>query len=293
MEMKFPTLRTRVDAAWLPLLLRPIVDAPERLVIGVAAVSDAGFHLERANDLVRLECLLGVRAPEIIEVARLGLKSFEKQLAQLGPRIADDFRPPVSGIILGEPNKTAGISLEEISSFWLSATSSLHQSRKRMDDFALMVPAQMAVADRPPPPAAEIVRQVLRARPVLAANFRPHFIRGRRVPAHKNDVDYKSDAMVANIDFIAPNFTAPTVTRIVKRMWDLEIDRGLNDNAPEDAHEMLVEVPHRDEMTIAETEKLSETVQQLTWQADQRRIRFRPLASAEAISQRILEAEAA
>lgn len=292
MEMAFPALENRVDAKWAPLMLRPFLDSPERLVIGVAAVSRDEFYLAKANDLIRLECLLGHRAPEIIEVARLGLKSLEKQLGTFGPEIIDEFRSPATGISIGAFKEAVGPSLEEIGAFWLAATSSLHQSQGR-EVFVLDQPLRAAaVALRPPPPAAEVVRQVLNARPILATNFRPHFVRGKRLPAHQNDVDYKSDVLVANIDAIAPNFTAPTVTRIVKRMWDLEIDRGINDNVVEDSHEMLVEIPTNDELTRVNAERLAETVRQLTWQADQRMIRFRPMKSTNEISNRILEAEA-
>lgn len=294
MEMKFPSLRQRVDAQWMPLLLRPFADSPERLVLGIAAVSKDDFHLERANALERLECLLGTKASEVIEVARLALRSFEKQLAEHGPLIGREFRAPVSGVMIGNPQDAAGISLVEICEFWLAATSSLHDNNRRdIFSFDQNVALVARAQESKRLPVAEVIRNVLAERPSLIGNFRPHFIKAKRLPAHQNDVDYKSQSIVANIDFMAPNFRAQTVNRIIKRMWDLEIDRGGNDNYPSNSHEMLVEIPQKDEMSHNESDRLNETIEQLTWQADQRRIRFRPLHSTEEISARILQAEAA
>ncbi|MFC5390428.1 hypothetical protein ACFPH9_13625 [Brevundimonas bullata] len=278
----------------MPLLLRPFADSPERLVLGIAAVSKDDFHLECANSLERLECLLAGKASEVIEVARLALRSFEKQLAEHGLLIGREFRAPVSGVMIGNPQDAAGISLVEICEFWLAATSSLHDNNRReIFSSDQNVALYNKTTESKKAPAAEVIRKVLAEKPSLISNFRPHFIRAKRLPAHQNDVDYKSESIVANIDFMAPNFRAQTVNRIVKRMWDLEIDRGSNDNAPSDSHEMLVEVPQRDEMSRRDADRLNETVEQLTWQADQRRIRFRPLHSTEEISARILQAEAA
>jgi len=293
----FPKLRASERHQWAPILMRPLIDSPEQLVIGVVAIGENSYHLECANQIKRLECLFSDRSIEIIRSARLGLKSMERQLAERKVGAIRDFRAPASSIHLGEIREDVGASAQEVARFWISAISTLHQGEQHREIVTLDAGTALEPMGRgvlvEPRPTALVVEAVIGVAPDLSKNFREHFLQGRRPTGIENVIDYSSDIIVANIDFIPPNFRAPSVNRVVKRMWDLEIDRSRNPELPPDRHEMLVKIPDRDEFELSreKVEKIHDTVQKLTWQADQRDIRFRHFTSPEEIGGRILEAE--
>lgn len=93
LETDFPTNAGFVRAKWAPLLLRPILGSPEQLVIGVAAVNEAGFYLERANSFARLTCLFSQEANTAILAAQAALDAFEADLSSRSLAAIMEYHP--------------------------------------------------------------------------------------------------------------------------------------------------------------------------------------------------------
>jgi hypothetical protein len=73
----------------------------------------------RANSLQRLECLFPEASEELIFAAQLALDAMDEDIEKRGATIFDDFKPPMSGIRLGEAQKAEGASAADIGAIWL------------------------------------------------------------------------------------------------------------------------------------------------------------------------------
>lgn len=112
LETDFPTTTGFVRAKWAPLFLRPILGSPEQFVIGVAAVNEAGFYLERANSFSRLTCLFAGQADATIAAAQTALDAFDVELSSRALRALSEYQPIFSGIAIGEIGDAEGRSLK-------------------------------------------------------------------------------------------------------------------------------------------------------------------------------------
>lgn len=293
----FPDLQTKVQGKWAPILLRPLLDSPEQLVIGVVAEARGSLHLEPANELDRLACLYERRARELIFASKVCLNSVREQLLAHETSL-DELRAPASGVEIGPTQDAVGQSAAHIAQFWMQSLSSLYRVR---DARALILAPTREVADLAPKstPAdlvpSEVLAHVIRRNPLLRANFSPDIALGRRRRSSSVQVliDYRSPRLTANFDVLPAKARMPAMHRIVKRMWDLEIERDRNRISHPDHYEMLVEYPALELKTISQpiSARVTEMLRDLESQADERQIRLRPFPNTREMGNHILETE--
>lgn len=300
----FPSFQRSVRARWAPVMLEPIVGSFERLVIGVAAVSADGFHLEMANGLDRLECLYGAEAGSLI----YAIKLMEEQLRHdLARRALDAIQEPasaISGMSVGQCRDGEGESLAAIAQNWLASLSSLYRAPSGVAADHLSQPVNdpedipEAVFGNPLP--RQVMDYVIGHRERFAGYFNVDIREGRKRRfagrSHEVHIDFAGSRLVANFEALVPARISTSITTIKRRLWDLKVER---DSTPEITkgrrHEMLVHSPDIKNplFTVKQHESIQEALHALEEQADQEELRLLPLRSITEIGDRILQAEAA
>jgi len=288
-------------AVWSPVLFRPILGSPEQFVIGIAIAGESGVHLERANQLRRLECVFSDVAAAAIAVAETALDVIEADLLKRSKSALTDFKPAISGVILGDLREAQGVSLEQIAASWMKAMSSLYaretalQLSKELADVLEEAAEARESGDRLP---VLVLDYVASKRPDFDRFFSNEIRDGRqrRRNAHGVIIDFAGSKLVANFGTLASsNFTA-SVGRIKTRLWDLKVDRDSEPSALVTRdHEMIVQHPRMNDPQLSgkQVERLREALQSLEEQADQEEIRLRPMNTVEEIGEHILLKEAA
>jgi hypothetical protein len=299
----FPSANGFTKAKWAPVLLRPIFDSPEQVVIGVIAVSPTGFAVERANDFGKLKCLFGENAELPIVVAQSALDAITTDLSQRGLNAVTEYTPLFSGVSVGQISEAEGSSLQQIASSWLRSISSLCkpeytllQAQEPVTEEDLELPSQST--DRLP---NLVLDYVSLQRPGLTKFFNSDIIESarkrRRISnIHGVIIDFAGSKVVANFGTLNSATFATSVDRIKRRLWDLKIDRDAEKGSwSSRTHEMIVQHPANDDPQISEKQyaRIAEALGALEEQADQEEIRFRPLTSVPQIGDHILKLEAA
>jgi hypothetical protein len=270
-------------------------------VIGVAAVNDAGFHIERANCLDRLFCIFSDNASSAIMAAEAGLDSLTDDLASRSLDALRDYKPVFSGVVLGELAEAQGASLGAIASSWMASLSSVYSQ----DEVDTSMPAVADVAvpeqyrdrqrDRLP---SLILEYVNIRRPGLSSFFNEE-IRERSPRRRSNAsavlIDYAGSRLVANFGTLTVVNHAISVDRVKRRLWDLKVDRDNEKGVFVRDHEMLVRYPAVSDTQFSprQVERISDALSALEEQADQEEIRFRPMHTVEEIGDHLLQKEAA
>jgi len=205
LEIDFPSNDGFVRAKWAPLLLRPILGSPEQLVIGVAAVNEEGFYLERANDFARLTCLFSGEADLAILAAQAALDALEADLSHRSISAILEYQPVFSGVVLGEVSEAEGQSLNSIATSWMSSLSSLYSSHPDIDLVSnAFVPAEVPEVVRPPRDRlpALVLDYVVNRRPGLDKFFseeiREQYVR-RRANASAVYIDFAGSKVVVKL----------------------------------------------------------------------------------------------
>ncbi|MET3352652.1 UNVERIFIED_ORG: hypothetical protein ABID33_000535 [Xanthobacter viscosus] len=288
-------------AIWSPVLFRPIMGSPEQFVIGIAVAGENGVHLERANQLRRLECVFSDASEMAIMVAETALNVIEADLFRRSTSALTDFKPAISGVLLGDLREAQGISLKQIAVSWMTAMSSLYtrngalQLSEEQEEVLEEVAEARESGDRLP---ALVFEYVQLERPNLGRFFSNEIRSGqqRRRNAHSVIIDFAGSKLVANFGTLASsNFTA-SVRRIKTRLWDLKVDRDREPSAlVMRDHEMIVQHPAMNDPQLSQkqVDRLREALEALEAQADQEEIRLRPLNRVDEIGKHILLKEAA
>jgi hypothetical protein len=300
-ENDFPKTEGFVRAKWAPLLLRPILGSPEQIVIGVAAVGESGFHLERANSFERLTCLFSGEAASAILAAEAGLSAWEADLSTRALDAIADYHPIFSGVAVGELREADGVSLESIASSWMAAMSSIYSLPiGKLESLSAEVPVDLTEVARPRDRLPALVLDyVISKRPGLDKFFseeiRQQFVR-RRTNASAVYIDFAGSKIVANFGTLSAQQHVTSVDRIKRRLWDLKVDRDNEKGgiARRD-HEMIVQHPAKTDPQYSEKQldRMNEALALLEKQADQEEIRFRPLNTIGQIGEHLLLQEAA
>jgi hypothetical protein len=300
----FPAFQRSVRARWAPVIMEPIVGSFERLVIGVAAVSAEGFHLEMANALNRLECLYGSEADSLIYAVALMEEHLRDDLTRRALDALQDPKAAISGMSVGQCRDGEGENLAAIACSWLANLSSLYRPASDAALDLLLQPAndpedvREAVFGNPLP--RQVMDYVIGRRERFAGYFNADIKAGnkRRFAgrSHEVHIDFAGSRLVANFEALVPARISNSVTTIKRRLWDLKVER---DRAPElvewRKHEMLVQSPASNDLrfSIKQHQSIKEALQALEEQADQEQLRFVPLSSVIEIGDRILQVEAA
>lgn len=288
-------------AVWSPVLFRPIVGSPEQFVIGIAVAGESGVHLERANQLRRLKCVFTDESEMAITIAETALNVIEADLIRRSKSALIDFKPVISGVLLGDVREAQGVSLQQIAASWMTAMSSLYKQNSTLelsDELAEIIEEAAEAregGDRLPALVFEYVQQ---ERSNLGRFFSKEIRNGRqrRQNAHSVIIDFAGSKLVANFGtLVSTNFTT-SVGRIKTRLWDLKVDRDSEPSAlVMRDHEMIVQHPPMNDPQLSQTQvdRLGEALEALEAQADQEEIRLRPLNTVDEIGKHILLKEAA
>lgn len=295
----FPSSETFVRAKWAPILLRPILGSPEQIVVGVAAVNESGFYLERASEWFRLECLFGNEASVAILAANAGLDALTADLAARSVQALSDYRSVFSGIGIGELRDAEGESLHAIAKSWLSSLSSLSPreapASARAKAAAADGPSVSPQRDRLP----LLVLEYMKAKRPDADKFFSREIREQKSDSSNASavkIDYSGSKIVANFGALLVNQHKRSVLRITKGLWDLKVDRDSEKQGwTKRDHEMLIQHPplNDPQFTPKQLDTMGEALSQLEKQADQEEIRLRSMHSVPEIGEHLLHREAA
>ena len=303
----FPRLEQTVRGKWAPIFLSPLIGSPERLVIGVLAANDSGFHIERANALFRFECLYDGAAETAIFAAEVALDDLEADCAERGMEALTDPRPTFSGVSVGGIHEGEAPSLEDIARTWMASLSSLYNggdahSLGTQFDLAPMAYGELvSVGDgqsgeRLP---SLVFDYIIGKRPGFEKFFNAD-IRGSRQRRSRRDVpnviiDFSGSRLVANFGTLKPKSRAASVDRIKRRMFDLIVMRDRDRNgAFERAHEMIVQRPSEDDPQISERQIIGvkETIGALAVQARVEDIALHSMTNVFEIGEYVLRTEA-
>jgi hypothetical protein len=296
----FPVLTPSVAGTWAPVLLRPILGSPEQYIIGVVAVGKTGFHIERANQFDRLECLFGGAASDLIFVTETALDALHKDVATRGLQALLEFRPAFSGIEIGECRAGESRSLEELARLWMTNFSSLYSNPNAetgtevavLED-RVTVPGRTA---REPLPNL-VMDYVVNVRPALLPFFAPSVRRSaarrRASNVHGVFVDFSGPKLSANFGVLSPTSYASSIDRIKRRLWDLKIDRDTR-SLQGRYHQMIVQHLAEDQLSSPQhVERIRDGLKGLEEQADREEIRLLPMTSIEQIGAHVLKFEEA
>lgn len=299
----FPRLRNGVRAQWAPVFFEPISGSYERLVVGVAAFNQDGFHLEWANQLDRLKCLYGPDAIGTVSAIEIAGEYLEADLAK---RATEAFTKPdaaVTGIGFGALREAEGRNLESVARSWMSALSSLYVE-PTAEMVAVPRPVINMVADvgqgsgdRLPFMVCDYVKSQREGfAGYFSADLREGKQRRLKGSSHKVIIDFSGSKLVANFGTLKAGSLTGSVNLIKRRLWDLKVER---DREPSNEftrkHEMILQRPPKDDPQVTDKQQanLDEAFEALEHQADQEELRLRALGSVQQIGEHILSSEAA
>lgn len=298
----FPAFARSIRAQWAPVFLTPIRGSEERLVVGIAVLSDSGFHIEPANALTRLHCLYGAQADIVIQVAANALDEMRYDLSARHAEALLDFRPTITGVSLGSVRVAEGVSLQSIGQAWMSALSSLYDADAvtvalEADDPEATYEERfeaLTSGDRLP---VLVLDYVVGERAGLAGFFRSDLgKRPRRRRSHEVSIDFTGSKLVANFGTLQVGQISRSVDLIKRRLWDLKVERD-SETAEvfRRSHEMLIQMPAPNDPQVSERqyENLDVAKKALEEQADQEELRLEAFTSVAAIGQRVLLSEQA
>ncbi|MBB4798607.1 hypothetical protein HNP32_002351 [Brevundimonas bullata] len=295
----FPSVEGTIACRWAPVLLSPILDSPEKLVIGVVAANGGGFHIERANALNRLQCLFGKAAETAIFAAEVAFEELAENLSESGHEALRERALVFTGVTLGEVRGGEGNSLRDVARTWMSALSSLYEYRA---DTAVEVVAMQEAAeelgarggDRLP---IMVLEDVVARNPAYGHFFSEEIRmkRQRRSKVADIGIDFSSPDLVANFATLGPSAQAKSVDRIKRKLFDLIVRRDAEQTTflPR-AHEMIVYSPGIIDPLISEKQRdqLDEVHDELGEQSKREEIGFLPVTGVSDITQRILQTAA-
>jgi hypothetical protein len=299
----FPAFQRSVRARWAPVLLEPIAGSYERLVIGVAVVSDQGFHLELANTLDRLRCLYSDDAYGAIYAIQLTAEHLRQDLAKRSFDALTDPRPATSGVIIGECREAEGESLQKIGASWMRTLSSLYREVTESVDVSVSDVDEVRDSqgegrgDRLP---VLVLEYVAGRRKGLESFFSPDLREGRKRRmagrSHEIMIDFSGSHLVANFGTLQAGEITKSVNLIKRRLWDLKVER---DREPSPMlvrqHEMILQAPpkHDPQISYRQLSNLNEALDALEAQADQEELRLRALPTVADIGEHVMRLEAA
>ena len=306
-SQEFPAFRRSVRARWAPVLLSPIDGSLERLVIGVAVVSDSGFHLEIANALDRLRCLYADEARSVVYAIQVAAERINEDLATRSIEALLNPEIGISTVSFGDVRDSEGQSLEKIGQLWMNSISSLYRNDSHLkidiDDLEVLIEGNFELGhskrrgDRLP---SLVFNYVYENGNSIAKFFRndirderPRRLVGR---SHEVMIDFSGSRIVANFGTLHAGGIASSMNLIKRRLWDLKVERDRNPGFLESRmHEMILQAPTSMDPQISQKQirNINEAISSLEEQADQEELRLRTLPSVESIGRHILELEAA
>ncbi len=296
----FPTLTSSVQANWAPILFAPIVGSYERFVVGVAAVNETGFHLELANSLDRLKCFYGEDAVAIANAIHIAGDYLRHDLAKRSHEALIKPDPAVSGITVGELREGEGASLQAIAQSWIVALSSLYTQGAASVvavDLEEIATETEASGDRLPFMVCEYVKS---QRDGLARFFSPDLVAGNGRRSRRSNqepvIDYSGSRLVANFGTLRVSALSRSFELVKLRLWDLNtVQIRERETMLHRDYELILQSPGKDDPQVSDKQwqRLDSALQELEEQADEKKLRLRPMKTVAEIGDHVLRLEAA
>lgn len=297
----FPSRSGLIPAKRAPLYYRPIHGSNEQLVVGVLVMGQSGMHLERANRLERLHCFYGDAAVGVIDAIEMSLDDLEDSFESIATGGLRDFSPLTTGLWIGELEGTEGVSLKAIGETWMKTMSSLYAPHfSHVVPFAANELAEVvAISDEPARSrlGSLLLNYIQMKNPLVAKAFSPEIRRHQRAKrAHGVIIDFSGRKVVANFGVVSVANYTRSIDSIKRRMWDLKVSEQRDESSLlARKHELLAQHPAFDDpqLTSKQADKVKDGLNELETEADQLKIRFRPMTTVQAIGDHILDIEAA
>ncbi|MBB3159606.1 hypothetical protein FHS25_000038 [Rhizobium laguerreae] len=298
---QFPSLRNGIQARWAPILFAPISGSYERLVVGVAAVNNDGFHLELANSLHRLHCFYGENAVGVVTAIQIAGDYLQADLALRSQEALTHPDTAVSGIEIGELREAEGRSLKDIAESWMAALSSLYdlmdaKSAESSPPLLASVEADVS-GDRLPFMVCDYVKG---KRAGLQHHFSSDLVANNKRRDKRDSqepvVDYSGSRLVANFGTLRVSALSRSFELVKLRLWDLDtVKVRERDSMIQRQYELILQRPNKFDPQVSDKQhnKLSLALQELEEQADEKSLRLRPMDSVEQIGEHVLTVEAA
>lgn len=296
----FPSASGLKPFRWAPIEFSPILDLPERLVVGVSVIGENDFSIKHANSLERLRCLYPDHADEMGRFIVEAIRAFEQVVVSERANAIVDHEFVFLGIRLGKFQETEGFSAADVAQMWLQSVSSLHTNIQTFDLQAPDVVSERYYSnsvDRLP----NLVWQCVQAqRPELEKYFSEDVRRGRarrsRLRAHEVQLDYSGSRVVANFGTLPVNSTVASIDTLKRRLWDLKINRDTQEGIMfQRKHELFVQHPAYNDPQVSarQSRSISQAVDELIRQADVESIRLRSFQKVDDMAAELLKHEAA
>lgn len=302
----FPIFSNHVRAKCAAILYRPLLGSPETLVIGIIAANDASYKVVAANSLSRLSCLYGSYASVALSAAEAAIELSGAQLAAHGAQYLDNRTPFLSNVTIGDPWEAEGKSLEMICHNWLTSLSSLHDGKIFPSNIQVLKDilegAPVVASSERTKPADKLPSLVMEFVKQQRAEYIKYFsaeVRGdarpRRGRSHEVVIHYAGPKLVANFGTLRVSNLSASVTQIKRHLWDLKVDRDKDPAHSEFTrpHEMFVQRPALDDPQVTDKQQrgVESALAGLEAQADQEKIRLRPLTNIGDIGRELVAAE--
>lgn len=296
---RFPSVDGLVRARWAPIMLSPIFGSPEQFVIGVAAVSDSGFHIEKANKLDRLNCIFGDSAFTTISIAEVTLEGLALDIAERGYRALTEPRAYFSGVKLGRVTDGQAPTVEEVARSWMASLSSLYEADLDLE-LEEAVPEEIARGASNDPLSIMVLMYVSERRPEISKyfniNIREQRRRRRSSQVYGVFIDFAGSNIVANFGTLTTNQRANSVNKIKRQMLDLILNRDKDsEQIKERDHEMIIQHRPAYDPQISEKqyEDIQEAIRNLSDQAKREEINLLAMEDVPNIGDHLLEMEKA
>tara|TARA_R110001583_G_scaffold194956_1_gene367911 strand:+ start:70999 stop:71931 length:933 start_codon:yes stop_codon:yes gene_type:complete len=300
----FPSLADSVHAKWAPVLFTPITGSCECLVVGVVAVNDDGFYIQKANCLERLNCFYGEAASAAISAIQIGFEYLEQDLLT---RSLDALLMPddvVTGFKIGSVKNVQGKTLENIAETWMMANSSLYTPKymdlTRQENLVASDRDELiggGSGDRLPFLVCEYVKSKRDGlRSFFNKDLRDNQVSRTKRKSQEPVIDYSGSKLVANFATLRVSSIARSFELIKLRLWDLDtVKVRERDVMHHREYELLLQRPAlRDpQITDRQQNKLEAALGELESQADEKNLRLYPMDTLEKIGEHLLKKEAA
>jgi hypothetical protein len=298
----FPSFDRKVEAVWAPLMIEPIQGSYDRLVFGVAVISERDFHVEVVNRLDKLSCFYEEFAEVIASVIDISAQDLVSDINQRALDAIKDPRPLLSGVSVGALSVTEGESTKQIAKFLMRSLSSLYSEDEfeelligSTEQDTITKAALSITVDRLP---VLIKDYVVDHRPGLVDFFSEdvRLNRRRRQTGAEINIDFAGSKLVANFGTLSANRVGSASSRIQSRLWELTINRDTEFGAGlERQHEMIVQAPSSDDpqFTPRQLNRVYSALEELEAQATKEGIKLRNMVTVVQIGDHLLQKEAA
>jgi len=277
----------RYLAKWAAIYMEPILNSGERITIGIAAVGmDGAISVRPTLNLEQLKCVYGKGGIELLNSATFCLGLIE---AHLRTTNLFDWKPTVSGILVGEVREAAGNELSSIIANAMRLTASFsHGAHELTESNQLMVVAPTITREDN---WINIVKQNVR-------NTKPDYYRYFNTEMHLERglptvFDYVGARYAANLTEI-PSGNANKLKNSLNssrvKLWTLARLKDLW-HTTQNCELIIKHPPLRASLSASAVDEISDVIYQLREESNAEGLSIFDVVSAEQASSRILEKE--